>query len=148
MIIVKNKVKTISFSSSSFKQKAEKILQYLKYSDFDLTILLVSDSVMKKYNKKFRNIDKTTDVLSFPYYTDTVAGKRVKVMDDEQILGDILISLPYVQENRHNLPGDFEQRMNRMLVHGICHLLGYDHQTDADYKKMIRLENKLIKMIK
>ena len=58
-----------------------------------------------------------------------------------------MISVEYVFENKHELDGDFHDRMDRMLVHGICHLLGYDHEQDDDHKKMFALEKKLLKLI-
>ena len=89
-----------------------------------------------------------TDVLSFPYHLDVKAGKKIVVRSDEdKNLGDIVISLPYVFENKKALDGTFEHRMDVMLVHGICHLLGYDHENDYDFKKMSDLEKKLLKLI-
>ena len=131
-----------------YHSKAEKILNYLGYDDFDLGILLTTEKTIQKYNKDFRDKDKATDVLSFPYHTELKAGKKIKVLSDEdKNLGDIIIAVSYVFENKHNLDGDFNSRMDRMLVHAICHLLGHDHIQDADFKKMMSLENKLIKII-
>ena len=148
MITIKNTQKTIPFSTLTYRKKADKILQYLKYADFDLGIWLTTDRTIQKYNHQFRNKNKPTDVLSFPYHPNLKAGEKIKALsDDDKNLGDILISVPYVFANKHNLEGSFEDRMDRMLVHGICHLLGYDHKQDADFKKMFALEKKLLKLI-
>ncbi|MBP6892222.1 rRNA maturation RNase YbeY [Candidatus Babeliales bacterium] len=148
MITIKNRQKNIPFSTIAYRKKAEKILDFLRYSDFDLGILLTTNRTMQKYNQQFRNKNKPTDVLSFPYHLDAKAGKKIVARSDEdKNLGDILISLPYVFDNKHELGGDFENRMNLMLVHGICHLLGHDHHEDDDYKKMSALEKKLLKLI-
>lgn len=148
MIKIKNSQKKISFDVKQYHSKAEKILNYLGYDDFDLGILLTTEKTIQKYNKDFRDKDKATDVLSFPYHTELKAGKKIKVLSDEdKNLGDIIIAVSYVFENKHNLDGDFNSRMDRMLVHAICHLLGHDHIQDADFKKMMSLENKLIKII-
>lgn len=148
MITIKNSQRSIPFSTKIFKQKAEKILKYLQYSDFDLGIWLTTDTTIRKYNKLYRKKDKATDVLSFPYHTNLQAGERIvaSVPEDKNI-GDIIISIPYVYQNKHHLEGTFEQRMDRMLVHGICHLLGYDHIEDNDFEQMQKLENKLIRLI-
>lgn len=148
MITIKNSQRSISFPTKTYKQKAEKILSYLDYPDFDLGIWLTTDATIRKYNKLYRDKDKATDVLSFPYHTDLQAGERISVtIPEDKNIGDIIISMPYVYYNKHNLEGSFEQRMDRMLVHGICHLLGYDHIEDDDFEQMQKLENKLLKII-
>ncbi len=148
MVIVKNRQKIIPFSAVAYQKKAEKILDFLGYSNFDLGILLTTNRTIQKYNQKFRSKNKPTDILSFPYHLDAKAGKKIVVKhDDDKNLGDIIISLPYVFKNEKNLEGDFESRMNMMLVHGVCHLLGHDHDEDDDYKKMFTLEIKLLKLI-
>ena len=148
MIKIQQRQKKISFNAQLFAKKAELILAHLGYQDFDLGILLTTNATIRQYNKLYRNKDKATDVLSFPYHEELKAGKKIKVTcDEDKNLGDLIISLPYVYDNNHHLRGTFEQRMDRMLVHGICHLLGHDHIQDADYRKMIRLENQLLKII-
>ncbi len=148
MIKIKNSQKKIVFPIEPYQQKAQKILTHLGYDDFDLGILLTTEKTIQKYNREYRNKDKPTDVLSFPYHTHLKAGKKIKVLsDDDKNLGDIVIAMSYVFNNKHNLEGSFEARMDRMLVHAICHLLGYDHVEDSDFKKMTTLENKLLKII-
>jgi probable rRNA maturation factor len=148
MIKIKNSQKKISFDAKQYQTKAQKILTHLGYDDFDLGILLTTEKTIQKYNKDFRNKDKATDVLSFPYHTELKAGKKIKVLSEEdKNLGDIIIAVSYVFENKHSLDGDFNARMDRMLVHAICHLLGHDHIEDDEFKKMMTLENKLLKVI-
>jgi rRNA maturation RNase YbeY len=148
MISIKNRQKTIPFSTAAYQKKAEKILDFLGYGDFDLGILLTTNRTMQKYNQQFRSKNKPTDVLSFPYHLDAQAGKKIVAKTDEdKNLGDIVISLPYVLENKKQLDGDFVHWMDIMLVHGICHLLGHDHDEDDEYEKMSALEKKLLKLI-
>lgn len=148
MITIKQTQRKIPFSKKLFEKKASFVLQFLKYSDFDLGIWLTTNKTIHAYNKNFRGKDKPTDVLSFPYHTTLQAGKRIKVLTSEdQNIGDLIISVEYVLKNNQQLPGNFIERMDRMLVHGICHLLGYDHIEDNDYKKMITLERKILKAL-
>jgi len=148
MITIKQTQRSINFSTSVFKKKAEFILSELGYKDFDLGIWLTTNKTIQKYNQLYRNKNTPTDVLSFPYHTELKAGQVIKVKQDEdKNLGDLIMSVAYVLENKKELPGDFTARMDRLLVHGICHLLGYDHIKDSDYKKMITLENKLLKSL-
>ncbi len=148
MISIKNRQKTIQFSTIAYQKKAEKILNFLGYGDFDLGILLTTNRTMQKYNYQFRQKNRPTDVLSFPYHLNAKAGKKIIAKTDEdKNLGDIVISLPYVLENKKGLVGDFNHWMDIMLVHGVCHLLGYDHEHDDDYTTMSTLEKKLLKLI-
>ena len=145
MVTIRQTQKKIPFNAQVFKKKAEHILSALDYPDFDLGIWLTTDATIHQYNLQYRNMDKPTDVLSFPYHTELKAGQKIKItMPEDKNLGDLIISVPYVYHNKHNLDGDFIQRMDRMLVHGICHLLGHDHIEDRDFKKMQKLENSLL----
>ena len=79
MIVIKNRQKTILFSTVVYQKKAEKILNFLKYADFDLGILLTTNKTMQKYNYQFRQKNMPTDVLSFPYHLDVKACKKIVV---------------------------------------------------------------------
>lgn len=148
MIIIKQTQKKIGFCAAQYFKKAQTILRHLGYKNFDLGILLTTNATIKKYNREFRQKDEPTDVLSFPYHSELKAGQKIVVFEPEdKNLGDIIISVPYVFSNKKDMPGTFEQRMDVMLVHAICHLLGYDHVDDDDFEKMDQLEKELLKLI-
>lgn len=149
MILIKNSQRTITLDTNRLKKDAQIILDALKYSDFDLGIWLTTNKTIHKYNRDYRHKDKPTDILSFPFYPDLKAGERITALTDEdKNLGDLIISLEYVQADAKKLGVTFEQRMKRLLVHGICHLLGYDHIKDEDYKVMYRKEMALLKKLR
>ena len=130
MISIKNTQRKISIDVNRLKADAQTILDALDYSDFDLGIWLTTNATIRKYNKEYRHKDKATDVLSFPYHTALKAGQRIKVKeDDDKNLGDLILAPEY------------------LLVHGICHLLGYDHIEDKDYKIMHKKEMELLKLL-
>lgn len=148
MVTVRQTQRSVVFSATTYQKKAELILKTLGYTDFDLGIWLTTDRTIQQYNNQYRHKNKPTDVLSFPYHTDLKAGEKIKVHSEEdKNIGDLIISVPYVMANKQNLPGDFLARMDRMLVHGICHLLGHDHIKDDEFKTMLALENKLLKKL-
>ncbi len=148
MIIIKQTQKKIDFCTAQYFKKAQTILRHLGYNNFDLGILLTTNATIQKYNREFRQKDEPTDVLSFPYHSELKAGQKIVVLEPEdKNLGDIIISVPYVFSNKKDMSGTFEQRMDRMLVHAICHLLGYDHIDDDDFEKMDQLEKELLKLI-
>ena len=104
--------------------------------------------MIHKYNKEYRHIDKPTDVLSFPYHTELKAGQKIKVKaEEDKNLGDLIIAPEYVMHDLPKWGTTFEKHLQRLLVHGICHLLGYDHINDEDYKVMHKKETQLLKKL-
>jgi rRNA maturation RNase YbeY len=149
MITITNRQRTIKVDTKQFKADAQKILELLGYPDYDLGILLTTNKTIQRYNRDYRTKDKPTDILSFPYHPDLKAGERiVPESEEDKNLGDILIALEYVKKDAPNWNQTFEQRMRVLLVHGICHLLGYDHILDTDYEVMKKQEELLLKKLK
>lgn len=148
MITVKNNQRKIDIDQKKLVRDAQNVLDALRYSDFDLGILLTTNKTIRTLNRTYRHKDKPTDILSFPFHPTLKAGKRIKpTSDDEKNLGDLIISLEYVQKAAQELDTTFEKRMRILLVHGICHLLGYDHITDKEYAQMHRKELALLKLL-
>lgn len=149
MILIKNSQRKVKINITQLKEDAQILLNALDYSDFDLGIWLCSDAMIRKYNKEYRHKDKVTDILSFPYHPSLKAGTRIKVKaDEDKNLGDIMIAPHYVEKDLPRWNQTFGKRMRVLLVHGICHLLGYDHITDADYKIMHKKEVALLHALK
>ena len=148
MITIRSTQRKIKCDTQQLTADAQALLKFLNYEDFDLGILLTTEATIQKYNRDYRHKDKPTDILSFPYHTDLKAGKRIKVtMPEDKNLGDLIIAPAYVVKDAAKLGITFESRMQRLLVHGICHLLGYDHIEDADYAIMLKKEMGLLKSI-
>ena len=145
-VVVENKLwnKKIKDPNNYIKKKIKKIFKFnsLKKKHFSLTILLTSNSKMKYLNKKFRNKNKTTDVLSFPNL-DTVDLK--KKTNTEVYLGDIALSYEII--NRRSKGSNFDLEFDKMWIHGYLHLLGYGHKKIKDYKVMKKIEEKIIKIL-
>ena len=148
MITIENK-QTIPVDTDTLNSDAKKILDHLGYATFDLGILLCDDATMHEYNKQYRDKDKATDILSFPFYPDLKPGDRINAsQSEEENLGDIILCPHYIQEDLARWNKTFNERMRILLVHGICHLLGYDHIEDTDYIIMQAKENELLEMLK
>ena len=111
-----------------------------KNKKLSFTLLLSGKSEIKKLNKKFRKRNRTTDILSFPFYKKEDLRSKIK-KNNEVYLGDIIINLYKIKQNK-NL-SDFKIRFNKLWIHGLVHLLGHDHKQDGDFNKMIKIENKL-----
>ncbi|GMU19400.1 MAG: endoribonuclease YbeY [Candidatus Babeliales bacterium] len=148
MITIRNTQRKIKIDVAKLKTDAQTILDAIDYGDFDLGIWLTNNVTIRKYNKKYRHKDKPTDVLSFPYHTALKAGQRIKVKsDDDKNLGDLILAPEYIQNDLPKWETTFEKHIQRLLVHGICHLLGYDHIEDNDYKIMHKKEMELLKKL-
>ena len=108
------------------------------------TILLSDNKEIKYLNKKFRNKNKTTDVLSFPFYKKKDLKNKFK-KEKEVYLGDIIVNLNKIKTtNKKNFSDDFL----KIWIHGLVHLLGYDHKKDKDYYRMQRVETDFYNYIK
>ena len=148
MITIKNSQRKIKINLDQLRTDAQKVLHILNYEDFDLGIWITTNKTIHFYNREYRHKDKPTDILSFGYHPQLKAGQRIKVKTDEdKNLGDLIISAEYVQKAAQELGVSLDERMRVLLVHGICHLLGYDHEKDEDYKVMHRKEQFLLKKL-
>lgn len=145
MILLQNRQRKITINTERLKKDAQYILDLLGYSEFDLGILITTNKSIKHYNSTYRNKNKPTDILSFPFHSNLEAGKTIEPeSDDEKNLGDIIISAEYVASVVKEYKTTVDERMRVLLVHGVCHLLGYVHETDEEFAVMQKMENFLI----
>ncbi|EOQ88221.1 putative rRNA maturation factor YbeY [Leptospira yanagawae serovar Saopaulo str. Sao Paulo = ATCC 700523] len=125
-------------------KNSEKILQYISPSflkALDLSILLVDDMQMKTINGERRGKDKTTDVLSFPLYSEF---PQIPV----QILGEVVISMDTCRKQAIEIGHSLIDEFYRLLVHGILHLFGFDHETnEEDALLMRRMEDECLDLV-
>lgn len=103
-----------------------------------INIILTNPENIKRINKQYRNIDKETDVLSFPMFEkEELENMKKNGNNIEEPLGDIIISIQKVEEQAKEYGHSFERELSYMLVHGFYHLIGYDHM-EEDEKKVMR----------
>ena len=151
MINLINKKLSLNISSHEFKELSSELESKLgllaKHILFDhnknelkVNLKLVSSKEMMKLNEEFREKISDTNVLSFP-----VAEEIQKISGE---LGDIAISIPYVQTELKSLNRDLDDHMMHLLAHGILHLLGFDHQEDQDADIMEAQEIKYLEFFK
>ncbi len=148
MILIKNTQRKIKFNVNNIKNQVSHILTLVEHPDFDVNFWFTTNKTIRKFNKKFRKKDKPTDIISFPFYPELKPGEKIKPkLKDDKNLGDIIISLEFCQKDSIKLNIPFEKYLLRIIVHGIVHLIGYDHITEAQYKKMHKFEQKILKTI-
>ena len=103
------------------------------------TLLLSGEKEIKNLNRKFRKKNKSTDVLSFPFYTKKEFHKRF-INEKEIYLGDIIINFNEIKDIKK--PKNFKIEFNNLWIHGLVHLLGHDHKKEKDFLEMKKIEKK------
>ena len=115
-----------------------------KKKHFFCTLLLSGSTEIKILNKKFRNKNESTDVLSFPFQSKSELKRKLK-KEKEIYLGDIIVNFNKVKNKK--VKKTFRIDFDRLWIHGFVHLFGHDHKKDEDYKKMQRIEKKYFDFI-
>lgn len=115
-----------------------------------VNIILTTPKEIQAINKTYRNIDKPTDVLSFPMFEKSELQEYLTSKDNGivEVLGDIVISIDKVIEQAEEYGHSFERELSYMLVHGFYHLMGYDHIEEEDKKVMRPKEEKILSELK
>lgn len=126
--------------------KEEKLLD----SKLILTITLTTPEHIKEINKEYRNIDRATDVLSFPMFEKDELQQKIEKNDFlcEDVLGDIVISIEQVKKQAEEYGHSFARELSYMVVHGFYHLMGYDHIEEEDKKIMRPKEENVLEKLK
>lgn len=118
--------------------------------ELDVNITITNNEEIHKINKEYRNVDRPTDVLSFPMFSreEIPTLKENANNDVEEILGDIIISIPKVKEQAEEYGHSFTRELAYLTTHGMLHLLGYDHMIDEEKEEMRAKEEKILEKLK
>ena len=128
------------FSSRKLKKVAQKVLEIVERDQAELCLVLVANVEIRKLNAQFRKKDYPTDVLSFPAGDELPTGV--------QLLGDVIISVEKAKEQAREKRRTLDEELVTLLIHGIVHLLGYDHErSPKDARIMDRLEKKIYRAL-
>lgn len=150
--IIYQDIKEDKTYEETIKKVVEKCFEEerIENSKLCLTITLTNPQNIRKINKEYRNVDKETDVLSFPMFEKEELDEKIKEQDfeHEDVLGDIVISIKRVEEQAKEYGHSFERELSYMLVHGFYHLMGYDHIEEVDKIKMRPKEEKILNDLK
>jgi|TARA_B110000261_G_C12848133_1_gene263186 probable rRNA maturation factor len=108
------------------------------------TLLLSGNKEIRILNKKFRKKDKSTDILSFPFYNEK--NLKTKLRKEKEIyLGDIIINLDKVNTKKDLT--FFKSNFDKLWIHGLVHLFGHNHKKEKNFKKMHRVETAYLKSV-
>lgn len=122
------------------KEKAERILEILNQNRAELSLAIVGNQEIQKLNSRYRNRDEPTDVLSFPSEGYLPTG--------EKLLGDVIISVEQAKKQAREGMKKLEEELETLLIHGILHLLGYDHEGSVkEARRMLRMEESVLRRL-
>ena len=138
-ISVQNRQRSVAIHTATVKKRVRRIMTYLGCSNRELSIVFGSDSLLQELNRTYRHKDRATNVLAFPQYP-SYEGEPGSAM-----LGDVIVSLPTAVREACALRQSLEARVVYLLLHGILHLLGYDHEhSAAQRRRMEALERQVL----
>ncbi len=141
-----SKVKIPSVFNLKHVQKIiEQIVKELKIKkDFEASITVIGDKEIRSLNKKYRGLDKVTDVLTF---SQQEGESLILPKESGNYLGDVLICFSQIKRQAKKYQKSIKEEFDLMLIHGFLHLLGYEDETDKGFLKMDKLQSKILAKI-
>ena len=131
------------FDRRGLRRALVRLLEEVGEGDASVALTLVGDAGIRRINRERRGKDRPTDVLSFPLYS---AGEATPA-GVERLLGDIVISVPTAQRQARAYDATLDAELKRLLVHGLLHLLGHDHERPRERTRMQAEERRLASAI-
>lgn len=137
MIYINNQT-TYHLPRSAIKAALQLAIDYLELKNPELSVVFVSPQLIKKFNQQYRHKNKATDVLSFDY----THNKK------DKLEGEIVICYRLAAKQARQYGYSVKDEIIKLIIHSLLHIMGYDHQTDSQARRMEKLEDKIINYIK
>jgi len=138
-IVIQNRQRTVAIHTAMVKRRVQQMMRYLGCVDKELSVIFASDRLMQELNRVYRHQDRPTNVLAFPQLPMPHSRQA------SAVLGDIVVSLPTAAREACTLQQPLEERVTYLLLHGLLHLLGYDHErSKAECRRMEALEEEVL----
>ncbi|MEO1917994.1 MAG: rRNA maturation RNase YbeY [Candidatus Thioglobus sp.] len=139
MVVIQNPINDVSINEKNLKDALQQVMTDLGKGNSELLIRIVDKTEIQNLNKTYRHKDQATNVLSFP----SDLPKEI----DEAILGDVVICTDVVTDEAKAQNKTFDEHLTHMAIHGILHLMGYDHIDETEASVMESLEIKILEKI-
>ncbi|XP_072541722.1 endoribonuclease YbeY-like isoform X1 [Salminus brasiliensis] len=144
-VVLRNLQNVVPLRRARLRKDVETLRHILGVQKFDLGIVCVDNRKIQHLNKIYRKKDIPTDVLAFPFYEDLRPGKMPCALHrDEFNLGDIFLGVEYIMQQCRETSSDFHGTLTVVAAHGICHLLGYRHETEEEFDEMSQRESYIL----
>ncbi|XP_037675701.1 endoribonuclease YbeY isoform X2 [Choloepus didactylus] len=143
-LVLRNLQRVISIRRAPLRKRIEIIRSVLGVQKFDLGIICVDNKNIQHLNRTYRGKNAPTDVLSFPFHENLKAGEIPQPdFPDDCNLGDIFLGVEYIfQQCKEN--EDYYDSLTVTATHGLCHLLGFTHSTEAEWQQMYQKEKQVL----
>ncbi len=143
-VLVNNLQKKVAVDESLVDLLSEAVQAVLKdegyREDAEVSLVFVDDDYIQELNNNYRGVDSPTDVLSFAM----LEGESLPEEEEEVILGDVIISLETAERQAREYGHSFQREVAYLTLHGVLHLLGYDHQEEEDRRRMREREEEIL----
>ncbi|XP_008327210.1 endoribonuclease YbeY [Cynoglossus semilaevis] len=144
-VVLRNLQRVVPLRRARLRSDVDRLRHILGIHKFDLSIVCVDNHRIKQINNIYRKKNVPTDVLSFPFYEDLRPGKLPCVLHrDELNLGDIFLGVEFIMNQCVDESVDLHDTLTVVTAHGICHLLGYRHETEEEWTEMLQRESYIL----
>jgi rRNA maturation RNase YbeY len=139
-LFLQNRQRTVAIQTRVVRHRVRQMMDFLGCANAELSVVLVSDRRMQTLNRTYRQQDRPTNVLSFPQHPTCQGGPP------ETVLGDIVVALPTAVREAYDLRQSLEEHVISLTLHGLLHLLGYEHEQSAvERRRMAALEARVLR---
>jgi probable rRNA maturation factor len=145
VLITRRAPASAALPSRQVRAIAQRMLSFLSRDAAELSILLTDDAYIRVLNRDHRGKDRATDVLAFPQEPEPEEGAELPPSAPGQLLGDVVISLDTAERQARSRRHALLDEVSFLLAHGILHLIGYDHQDDAEEARMTAMTKRLLR---
>jgi probable rRNA maturation factor len=146
VLVTRKAPSSVALPARQVRAIGERMLRFLERDSAELSILLTDDAYIRTLNRDHRGKDRPTDVLAFPQEEETEAEAELPGAAAEgELLGDVVISLDTAERQARSRRRALLDEVSFLLAHGILHLVGYDHQDDAEEARMNAMTQRLIR---
>ncbi|KAK6292695.1 endoribonuclease YbeY [Coregonus clupeaformis] len=144
-VVLRNLQNVVPLRRARLRKDVETLRHILGIQKFDLGVICVDNRKIQRINNIYRKKNMPTDVLSFPFYEELRPGKLpCPLYRDELNLGDIFLGVEYLMKQCQQESQDLHGTLTSVTAHGICHLLGYRHETEEEWKEMLQKESYIL----
>ncbi|XP_046846353.1 endoribonuclease YbeY-like isoform X1 [Xenia sp. Carnegie-2017] len=144
-LVVRNLQRSVTFSLKKLRNHVQLLMNLLEMESYSLGVIFVGESCIKQMNNEYCNINKPTDILSFPNHI-IMPGKlhTNEALKLDENLGDIFLCPSVIRNHCVDDETDFQNSLPVYVTHGICHLMGYTHHTSEDWTLMFSKEKEIL----
>ncbi|XP_034641503.1 endoribonuclease YbeY [Trachemys scripta elegans] len=144
-LVIRNLQKVIPLRRIPLRRRIEILQKILDVQQFDLGVICVNNRNIQRLNSTYRQKNVPTDVLSFPFHENLKAGELPQPsFRDEYNLGDVFLGVEYIYQQCQENGEDYYSILTVTAAHGLCHLLGYQHNTEAEWEQMYQKEKQIL----